>query len=216
MGRRFQRNFSRAASSKLAPRGEAEAPDAAGEVADEEVVRVAVGQAGAGIEGEAGGALGGLAAGGQDVARAAAPEALGDPRAEVLHVLVADAPTVVAALDEVEQTALVRAGGVVVHGEEIAERVEGEALRVAQADAEDFQLGAVGLAAEDRAGVGRNAAEVFRAEAGVFHAGPQLEAAVAEAEVEAAVGAEGEAVEVVASDGDVDAEAGGQTMSCEG
>ena len=115
-----------------------------------------------------------------------------------------------------EQAGLVGAGGVVVHGEEVAERIEGEALRVAQADAEDFELGAVRLAAEDRAGVGRDAAEVFRAEAGVLHAGPQLEAAVAEAEVEAAVGPEDEAVEVVAGDGDVDAEAGGQTMKCEG
>ena len=177
----------------------AERPDAsvgAEEVANKEMAGVAFGHAGAGVVGKAGGALGDVGNGWDDVGGGVGvsdiPNFFGVPGAEgngEAEMLVADAPAVVAAFDEVQPTRLVAEVGVVVAGEEVAEVVEGEFLRVAEAGGEDFEVAAVGVAAEDgaRIGVGDDAAGGF-----------DMGAAVADGVVEFAVGSEAEAVEVVA------------------
>ncbi len=106
--------------------------------------------------------------------------------------LVADPPAAVAPFDQVDPARLVAAVGVVVAGEQVAELVERQLLRVAETRGEDLQLGAVGVAAEHRAGVGhRQLAAVD---------GRHVEAAVADAEVEPPVGPEPQAVQVVAQE----------------
>ena len=133
------------------------------------------------------------------------PELLGVERAavaQVAAVLVADAPAAVAALDDVHQPAPVAGVAVVVHGEEVAVLVEGQFLRVAQAGGDDLQVRAVRVAAQHRAAV--------RVEQMFALLGGHVEAAVADAEVELAVRPHAQAVQVVAEEGDVDAEAGGQ------
>ena len=116
--------------------------------------------------------------------------------------LVSDAPAAVAALDDVDPAGGVAAVGVVVAGEQVAEFVEGKVLRVAQAGVEQLEVGPVRLAAEHRAAVG--VADVSAVGRG------DVEAAVANAEVDAPVGPEAQAVQVVAGDLVVDAEAGVQ------
>ncbi|MEJ1972807.1 MAG: hypothetical protein WDM96_10200 [Lacunisphaera sp.] len=92
---------------------------------------------------------------------------------------------------------LVALVGVVVAGEEVAVFVEEERLRVAQAGGEELEARAVGPAAEDGAHVGR----VDRAAFLGFHVG----AAVADRHVDAAVGPEDQAVEIMA--GEIEAQA---------
>ena len=96
--------------------------------------------------------------------------------------LVTDPPAAVAALDEIDPAGLVAAIGVVVAGEEVAELIESQLLRVAQARGEDLELGAVGIAAQHGAGI--------RHGQGLAVACCDVEAAVADAEIEPAVGPE--------------------------
>ena len=124
----------------------------------------------------------------------------GDGGVGSFEELPSDAPAAVAALDEVGPAGLVAAVGVVVAGEEVAPFVEDDLLGVAKADVEHFHAGAVGVAAEDGAGVGGAHGAALGAEDG---------GAVADAEVEAAVGPEGEAVEVMAEESHADAVAVG-------
>src|SRR4051794_20512997 len=104
-------------------RADAAAVGRAAEVGEEEVILVAIRQAGAGIISEARGAVGEVGDAGHVPGRLAfvlgVPELLGVPRAAVaLHAteLVADAPAAVAALDEVRPPRPVAAVGVVVAG----------------------------------------------------------------------------------------------------
>ena len=91
--------------------------------------------------------------------------------------------------------------GVVVDREQVAALVERQLLRVPQPGGEQLQLAAVGPAAQDGAGV-----EVRQHAVGRLDVQP----AVADREVDAAVGPQAQAVQVVAEQGDVDAEARGQ------
>ena len=93
--------------------------------------------------------------------------------------LVADPPAAVAPLDDVDPARPVAAVGVVVAGEEIAVLIECQLLRVAEPGGEDLQLGAVGVAAQDRAGVGNGER--------VAVDGRHVEPAVADAEIEPAI-----------------------------
>ena len=164
-----------------------------------------------GVVGQAGGAVGDVDDRREDVGGLAVPagmpELLGVPgasRGREVEVLVAHPPAAVAPLDDVDPAGLVAAVGVVVAGEQVAVVVEGEFLRVPQAGGEDLQVRPVGLAAEDRAGVGGDEVLAFL--------GGDVQAAVADREVEPAVGAHLEAVEVVAEEGDVDAVAGAERL----
>ncbi len=111
--------------------------------------------------------------------------------------LVADPPAAVAPLDHVDPARPVAAVGVIVAGEQVAELVERQLLRVAEPRGEDLELGAVGVAAEDRAGVGDGQLAAVE--------GRHVEPAVADAEIEPPVGPEPQAVQVVAQEADVDA-----------
>src|SRR5687768_3557773 len=67
--------------------------------------------------------------------------------------LPADAPTAVAAFDEVNDARAVAAIGIVIACEKIAVLIEGEFLGIAQAVSEYFEFGAVRITAEDAASV---------------------------------------------------------------
>ena len=110
------------------------------------------------------------------------PELLGIPwstRDRVRQKLVANPPAAVAPLDDIDPAGLVPLVGVVVTGPEVAVLVEGQFLRVAQADGENLQVRAVGVAAQDRAGIGQGDGPPFLR--------LDIQAAVANAEVELAV-----------------------------
>ena len=140
------------------------------------------------------------AGGREDAVLAPLPQFLLHPRSEAVHVLVAGAPAVIAVLDEMQHAAWIGAGGVIVHGPEIAEVIEREFLRIAQAVAEDFQIRSIGFAAEYTAAVGEIDHDAL--------AIGEAHAAVAEAHVDATVGAAEEPVQVVSGNADVHAEAG--------
>ncbi len=169
----------------------------------EEVTAVGRIQAGARVVLDAGRAVLDVADRGHDVRGLAGvarvPDLFGVPRARLAErrELVTDAPAAVAALDDVHEPLLVAVVAVIVAGEEVAEFVEDERLRVAEAGGEKFETRAVGVAAEHRALVGHRQRRAFL--------GPDRRAAVAVAEVDLPVGAEHEAVQVVA--GEVEAHA---------
>ena len=100
-----------------------------------------------------------------------------------------------------QHAARVGSGGVVIDGPEIAEIVEGQLLRIAQAGAEDFQVATIGFAAQHAAGVRDVQHHAFA----IGHA----HATVAEAEVDAPVVPANQPVNIVPADADVNAEAGG-------
>ena len=155
------------------------------------------------VVGQARGAAREVGDGRHDVGRLAGvgrmPELLRVPRsAQVRAVdpLVRIAPAAVAALDHVDPTRAVAAVGVVVAGPQVAVVVEGQLLRIAQAGGEDLEVGAVELAAQHRTRV-----RVRVGLALVF----DVEAAVADREVEPPVDPQLDAVQVVAEQRDVDA-----------
>jgi len=119
-------------------------------------------------------------------------------------VLIADAPAGVAAFDDVDEALHVAHVAVVVAGEEIANLVEEEVLGIAEAGGEEFDVGAVEIAAEDGAGIGGGDGVGGRDDVG---------AAVADAVVEFAVGADDEAVHVVAGEVEADAVAGAEVFA---
>ena len=176
---------------------DARAGDVADESRDEQRAAVGIIETGARIirdtrgavleVGERGEVVGGLAG----VARE--PEALAVPRTGVAHrgVLITDAPTGVAALDDVHEAFHVALVAVVVAGEEIADFVEKEVLGIAEAGGEELDVGTVEIAAEDGAGVGRGDGVGGR---------DDVRAAVADAVVKFAVGTDREAVHVVAGE----------------
>ena len=111
--------------------------------------------------------------------------------------LVADPPSAVAPFDHVNPASLVAAVGVIVAGKEVAILIKCQLLRVAEPCCEDLELGAVGIAAQhgSRIGDGQRAAL----------AGLHVESAVADAEIEPAVGPEPQAVQVVTQKADMNA-----------
>ena len=170
--------------------------DAAFEVGDEEAAAVAVVETGAGVVGEAGGTVLDVADGGKDVGGgvlgAGLPELFGEPRTVFVdeRVLVADAPAAVAALDDMDEALFVALVAIVVAGEEVAVFGKREGLGIAEAAGEHFELGAVRVAAIHGTFVGG----VGEGAVGALGVG----AAVAVGEIEFAVGAEDEAVKIVA------------------
>ena len=118
---------------------------------------------------------------------------------EGVHGLVLHLPAGVGAFDDVDHAGGVALVGIIVDGEGVAEVVEGDFLRVTQAEVDDFEVGAVGFETEDRAAV-----------AGVIllaFLGGEIEAAVADGAPDASVRTDGEAVHVVTGEGDTHAEA---------
>src|SRR5262249_7617326 len=110
------------------------------------------------------------------------PELLSVPRATVAHprvVLVTNAPTAVAAFDDVYEPSFVTRVAIVVARKKVAVFVERQLLRIAQAVSGDLEVGAGRFAAQHRPGVGKRQRLAFR--------GLHIQAAVADAEIEQAV-----------------------------
>ena len=189
---------------------DAGAGDVADEGGDEKSAAERLVEAGAGVVSDAGGAVLEVGEGREVVGRLAGktrePDALAVPRAGVAHrgVLVADAPAGVAALDDVDKAFHVAVVAVVVAGEKIADFVEKQVLGVAQAGGEEFDVGAVEVAAENGAVVRGGEGAGGRGDVG---------AAVANAVVELAVGADDEAVHIVAGEVEADAVAGAEVFA---
>ena len=188
-------------------RGEGDGIDAAAwrgaaEVAEKKPAGELGGQADAGVVAQAGGAGGEMHQRRQDVGRlpleGGVPEFFPAPRAAVGKILKRHAPAAVSALDDLHESGLVAGVAVVVAGEQVAEVVEGEFLRVAQALVNHFQAAAVGLAPQHRAAVGDH---------DPVGADRDVEAAVTDGKIDPAVGAFAEAVHVVAEEGELHAEA---------
>src|SRR5690606_20841396 len=119
-------------------------------------------------------------------------------------------PAGIAAFDDMDEALEVAVVAVVVAGEQVAVFVEGEFLRVAQTVGDEFEFGAVGIAAEDRAFI-----EQF--DVGAV-AGGGVGGAIADGEIQFAVGAEDEAVQIVAGITKTDTEAADQFVAggCDG
>ena len=181
-------------------------------VAQEEAAGEALGQPEARVVGEPGRAVREVPDGRHDPGRLRlvleVPELLGVPRPA--HVIADQGldrhrPARVAALHHVDDARAVPAVAIVVAREEIPVVVEGELLRIAQPLREHLEVAAVGVDAKHRAAPrihGRHQLPAF--------ARPHVVAAVADREVDLAVGAEREAVHVVAAERGLDAEAGGE------
>src|SRR5438105_1309158 len=113
----------------------------------------------------------------------------GSARIGVFHELIAHAPATVAAFHHIHPARLIATVRIIVAREEISVLIENEILRIAQTKGEHFEVGAVGLAAKDTAGLWLT----HRAAIGQLYVG----AAVADAEIKFAVGAKVHAVQIV-------------------
>src|SRR5688572_29618712 len=107
------------------------------------------------------------------------PQLLAIPGAAIVEPLEADAPAAVGAGNDRHEARAVAAVAVVVAGEQVAPLVERELLRVAQPAVHDLEIAAVELAAQHCAFVRIGERLV---------ALDDVEAAVADREIEAAVG----------------------------
>ena len=121
---------------------------------------------------------------------------------EVSRQLVGGVPSRVSALDHVHDPASVNPAHVVVHGEQIAELVEREVLWIAKADVEQFQSRPVGKAAKHRS--------TARCGEWLPFGGPEVESAVADAEIDSAIRSRDQPVKIMAVDADPDAQPGVQ------
>ena len=133
----------------------------AAEVHQKEMALELIGQSGPRKKGHAGRTGGDIGNWRNDVGRLAVkmriPKFLRverSPRVGTLHELIADAPAAVAAFHDVNPARLIAAVGVVVAGEKISVLIENQVLRIAQAESEHFEVGAVRIATEDATGVG--------------------------------------------------------------
>ena len=95
-------------------------------------------------------------------------------------MLVTGPPPIISAFDQVQYTAGIRSGRIVVDRPEVAFVVEGQFLGIAQSLAEDLQQTAVGFAAE-------HSATVWKVDAPSFAVG-QARSPVSKAHVDAPVG----------------------------
>ena len=109
---------------------------------------------------------------------------------ERVHRLVFHFPTGVPALDQIDDPRGISLVGVVVDGERISQRIEGDLLGVAQAGVENLKPTAVRLEAEDRALVRIIVSHAFFRN--------QTQSAVADGALDPAVRSEREAVQVMA------------------
>ena len=198
---------------------ELEGPDAgsaggAAVIADMEVPGLGLEVTRAGVVGEARRTGGDVGGGRDDEGRLDGvlelPDLLGHPAGgrallqadravERVHGLVFHLPAGIRALDDVDDARLVALVGVVVDRDAVAELVEGDLLRVAQAEVHDLEVRAVRLEAEHGAAVAGVVLLAFL--------GGEIKAPVADRAPDAAVVADGEAVHVVARERDANAEA---------
>src|SRR6185436_15861678 len=132
--------------------------------------------------------------------RLQAPEPLRHPRAAARRLLIADPPSAVGPFRQIRPASRVAGVAVVVPGPEVPLGVEREVLRVAHSRREDLESRAVRIASHDAAGV-----RIVEDRLAVLL---DMDAAVADREVELPVGAETEAVQVMADEREADAEAG--------
>ena len=95
-------------------------------------------ETGSGVESQSAGALADGAGQGQDPIASALPEFFLHPLAESLHVLVTGPPPIISAFDQVQHTAGIRSGSIVIDRPEVALVVEGQFLGIAQSLAEDL------------------------------------------------------------------------------
>ena len=179
---------------------------AAAKVHQKEMVLETVGQPGAGKVSHAGRTARDVGDGRDNVGRLAVklriPKFLRverSARVRSLHELITDAPAIVAALHHVNPAGLVAAVRIVVAGKQIAVLIENEVLRIAQAEREHFEIGAVRIAAEDAAGIGLTDVPAIRD----LH----VRAPVTDAEIDFPIRTEMRAVEVMADETDAHAEA---------
>ena len=126
------------------------------------------------------------------------PKLLTIPWATVLKVLVVHPPPRVGVLREVHPPRLVAAVRVVVAGEQIAEVIECQLLRIAESGAEDLQLGAVQLTAKDRPLIGHVQLALL---------GRNRETAIPNGEIKPSVRADDQPVHVMSAKGDSHPEA---------
>ena len=117
--------------------------------------------------------------------------------AAVTEVLVIHSPAGVAPLDDVDPAGLVTAVGIIIACEEISIIVERQFLRITQAVGEFLEFSTVQVATKDGSRI--RAEQVF-----AFFGGHVI-SAVADTEVEASVGAEHQAMQVVTAKGDANA-----------
>ena len=122
-----------------------------------------------------------------------------DRAVERVHGLVLHLPAGIRALDDVDDARLVALVGVIVDRDAVAELVEGDLLRVTQAEVHDLEVRAVRLEAEHGAPVAGVVLLAFL--------GREVETAIADRAPDAAVVPDGEAVHVVAGERDAHAEA---------
>ena len=94
-----------------------------------------------------------------------------------------------------DEPCLIATVGIVVDGEQVAEIVEGELLRIAEARGEELEAGAVGMATKH----GATAGIVVR-----LAVEGDLVATVADREVDPSIGPHHEAMEVVTAEGNPD------------
>ena len=113
-------------------------------------------------------------------------------------------PTAVATFDDVDQPRVISLVAVVVGGEQVAELIEGNLLRIAQAAMHNLELRAVGIAAKHRS--------VARAVKRDSFLRGDMEAAIADREIQLAVRSPNQAVQVVSEKRRVHAEAGQQFL----
>ena len=183
-------------------------------VADVEMTGFGFEEARAGVIGQAGRTGADVSGGRDDEGRLGRvlefPDLLGHPArqralleadrsVESVHGLVLHFPAGVGALDDVDHAGGVALVGIIVDGEGVAEVVEGDLLRVTQAEVDDLEVRAVGFETEDRAAV-----------TGVIllpFLGGEVEATVADGTPDAAVRTDGETVHVVTGKRDAHAEA---------
>ncbi len=197
-----------------APGLDGERPDSAlpvdiGVVAQEEMIRITLGQAQPGIVDEARGTVGDLGDGRKDPGGLGlvleVEEPLRHPRTPDIVAgqrLIGHRPARLTALDDVDEARRIAAVPVVVAGEEVAVVVESELLGIAKSRGEDLEVAAVGIHTKYGAAPGsdrrlEHAAALER----------QVVAAVSDREVELPVGPPGKAVEIVATEGGLHTEA---------
>ena len=141
------------------------------------------------------------------VRRRQSPEHLGVPSAHLGQPLPAHAPAVIRAGHDVFPARLVAAVAVVVAGEKIARIVKSQFLRIAQTNGDDLQRRAVGIAAKHRAAVRQRLHCQPRPVVDDFAPKIRGGAAISDGEINSPVRPPDQPVQIVAAEGDVNAEA---------
>ena len=118
---------------------------------------------------------------------------------EGMHGLVLHFPTGVGAFDDVDNAGLVALVGVIIDGDAVTKIIEGDFLRITQAEVHDLEIRSIRLKAEDGATVTGVVFLPFLCD--------DVETTVADGTPHAAVVADGKAVHVVARKGDAHAKA---------